>query len=133
MRLLADTSVIVNSLRSIRTRASALFDQQMAEGALPSITPDVYREVLQGAKDADHFRALREHLVRMPMVAVADGLNMQSGSAWLYASLRWRGITINSAIDCTIALTAVENDLALLHDDQDFLAIARVEPRLKLA
>lgn len=133
MKVLADSSVIINSLRGVKTPASRRFDRMMTSASLPAITPDIYQEVLQGAADAQYFARLREQLQRLPMVEPADVYNTRSQAAWLYASLRWRGVTVRSTIDCLIAITAIEHDLSLLQDDQDYERIARAEPRLKLA
>lgn len=133
MRLLADTSVIVNSLRRIRTRASVLFDRRMAEGNLPAITPEIYREVLQGTRSEEHFAATREQLIRMTIIGARDVFNSQTAAAWLYAQLRWKGITLRSSVDCLIAQIAIENDLSVIYDDGDYEKIAKIEPRLKLA
>jgi predicted nucleic acid-binding protein len=40
--------------------------------------------------------------------------------------------TPRSPHDCLIACIAIEHGTPLLHDDKDFEAIARVEPRLLL-
>lgn len=52
-------------------------------------------------------------------------------AAKLYFKCRKKGITIRSTIDLLIAQTAIENDLYLLHDDNDFTLIAKVDQRLK--
>ena len=41
---------------------------------------------------------------------------------------RKKGITIRSTIDCLIAETALEHDLRLLHNDNDFVAMSQVIP-----
>jgi predicted nucleic acid-binding protein len=42
--------------------------------------------------------------------------------------LRQKGVTIGGSIDCLIALTAMENDLYLLHGDSDFDRIGEYYP-----
>ena len=133
MQVLADTSVILNSLLGIDTAASRQFARLMRSGPAPSITPEVFQEVLQGARDAANFSRLRGELVRLPMLEPADIYNSRSQAAWMYAAMRWQGVTVRSTIDCLIAQTAIEHDLPLLHDDKDYLKIAGFEPRLKLA
>jgi predicted nucleic acid-binding protein len=130
--VLVDTSVLVNSLRRQLTPAVQEFQRLLATGRTPAITPEVYREVLQGARDEPHFRALRERLAKMPLRVPADIYNSHTQAAQLYAALRWRGITVRSAVDCLIAQTAIEHDLMLLHDDADYVSITRLEPRLRL-
>jgi|JI10StandDraft_1071094.scaffolds.fasta_scaffold49533_5 predicted nucleic acid-binding protein len=38
----------------------------------------------------------------------------------------------NTAIDCLIAQIAIEHDLILLHNDRDYVRIAKIVPNLKL-
>ena len=54
-------------------------------------------------------------------------------AARLYARCRRAGVTVRSTIDCLIAQIAIENDLALLHNDRDFKRMAKVAPELRLA
>jgi predicted nucleic acid-binding protein len=42
----------------------------------------------------------------------------------MYFDLRRKGVTPRSTIDILIALTAMLNNLSLLHDDRDFDAMA---------
>ena len=44
-----------------------------------------------------------------------------------------KGITIRSTIDLLIAETAIENNIALLHDDEDYVNMSKVITELKLA
>ena len=41
-------------------------------------------------------------------------------------------VLVDASIDILIALTAVENNLMLLHNDRDFDAIAAGTPKLKI-
>jgi len=40
-------------------------------------------------------------------------------------SCRYKGITIRKPFDCMIASVAIENDIALLHNDKDFQPIEK--------
>jgi hypothetical protein len=42
--------------------------------------------------------------------------------------LRQKGVTVSSTMDCLIALTAIENDLYLLHNDADYNRIGEHFP-----
>ena len=53
-------------------------------------------------------------------------------SAVLYYGLRREGATPRSTLDMLIALTAIENKLALLHDDRDFDLMTQCLPELKI-
>ena len=82
----------------------------------------ILTEVLQGIReDKDHAAAADafDAFLFLPMtqrtfVRAAD----------LYRTLRRRGSTIRNAVDCMIASVAIEHDIPLLHNDQDFDAIA---------
>jgi predicted nucleic acid-binding protein len=41
-------------------------------------------------------------------------------------------LTVRSPLDCVVAACALEADMPLLARDQDFAALARIEPKLKL-
>jgi predicted nucleic acid-binding protein len=53
-------------------------------------------------------------------------------AARLYFDLRRQGVTIRNSIDVLIALTAIENNLMLLHNDCDFDAIADMTASLQI-
>jgi predicted nucleic acid-binding protein len=98
------------------------------------LMPDiVFQEVLQGARDPQHFVRLQEQLERVrPFVSPAPRETARY-AAWLYARCRWQGITLRSPNDCLIAACAVEAGEPLLHADRDFARIATIEPRLRFA
>jgi hypothetical protein len=62
------------------------------------------------------------------VVDVADRLASEVAAARIFFECRRSGLTVRSAADCLIAQIAIENDLALLHNDRDFEAIQRVRP-----
>lgn len=133
VRYLADTSVLLDFIgRRIKSQSDTL-EQALRQQQVVGISAAILRETLQGARDASALEALRARLVRLPMFEPSDIYNSRVSAALIYARLRWRGHTVRSSVDCLIALTAIEHDLVLLHDDRDFDAIASIEPRLKLA
>lgn len=133
MSALVDSSALINFLQRKNTPGSIALTLLLKRGERPFITPDIYREVLQGARSETHFKALREQLSQMPIASAQDVFNSQTYAAWTFASLRWKGITVRSTTDCLIAQIAIENDLTLIHDDADFERIATGDTRLKLA
>jgi predicted nucleic acid-binding protein len=80
--------------------------------------------VLQGARDEREYKQLREYLGSQVIYQLPEGRETYEKAARLYFDLRRKGITVRGSIDVHIALTAMENSLALLHDDRDFDAIA---------
>jgi predicted nucleic acid-binding protein len=49
-------------------------------------------------------------------------------AARIYFDLRQQGLTVRSTLDCCIAVVALQHDLTLLHNDQDYERIASVRP-----
>lgn len=133
VRYLADASVLLDFLgRKVKSQSDVL-EHALRTRKVVGISGQILQETLQGSRDSASFEAMRGRLVRLPLFEPSDTYNSRVMAAMTYARLRWRGITVRSAADCLIALTAIEHDLTLLHDDRDFEAIARVETRLKLA
>lgn len=98
-----------------------------------AVCPTVLQEVLQGARNQLGFARIRRQLVQLHWCEFEDQQIGATQAARLYAALRWTGLTVRKPNDCLIAQVAVEHSLTLLHDDDDFVKIAKVEPRLKLA
>lgn len=131
MRVLVDTSVWVDFVRDrplahVETLA-ALLDSE----AVICMTPQVLQEVLQGALTREHQAALERRFQPVPQLFFADPIAGAVAAARLYLTCRLAGSTPRSANDCLIAAVAIEHDVALLHNDRDFDAIASVERRLR--
>ena len=76
-------------------------------------------EVLQGIRD---HRSHALILARLSGLIIFDtgGEELALQSAKHYRSLRKRGITIRSTIDCLIATFCIRQVYSLLHNDRDF-------------
>jgi len=128
--ILVDSSVVIGFLRGAESASITMFaalDREPMGFALPSV---VCQEVLQGARDAREWKLLEEYLAVQPRLDARDPWATHRGAARLYFECRRRGVTVRSSIDCWIAQLALEHDATLLHDDDDFEALARVT-RLK--
>lgn len=79
-------------------------------------------EVFQGLK-RDKTRSRLEELFRELTFLEAEGMDPYFKAAELYRSLRKRGVTIRSTIDCLIAVIAEENNCYILAKDKDLRAI----------
>lgn len=89
----------------------------------------ILTEVFQGLRSDADYRKTKEYfdsLILLPMRKVTF-----ERSASLYRSLRKKGVTIRTPIDCMIASVAIEHDIPLLHNDRDFEQIAN-HSKLKL-
>ena len=129
--VLVDTTVWVDLLREQQTLPTRnlrrLLDRNEA-----AIAPVIFQELLQGAASPEKLAKLHDYFGELPSLAPTDAMATHGAAAELYARCRWRGVTPRSPHDCLIAQTAIEHGVRLLHDDRDFVAIARIEPRLKL-
>jgi predicted nucleic acid-binding protein len=122
--ILADTSVWVTYLRGSGTPASRRLRGLLSVDDELAISDIVQMEVLAGARDANHLHQLRALLARAHVLAIAPGIDTDH-AAEIYRSCRRQGHTPRQLTDCVIAAVAIRNDVAVLHEDRDFTAIAR--------
>ena len=130
--MLVDSSVWIEFLRGTRSAPTEILVEALKQAAPVWTAPPVLQEVLQGADTPERFARWDTTLADLPLLADADPRSLAREAARLYARCRWQGITIRSANDCLIAQYAVRNEVPLLHQDRDFIAIAKVESRLTL-
>ncbi|MES2883896.1 MAG: PIN domain-containing protein [Pseudomonadota bacterium] len=131
-RYLVDSSTWINLLRGIETNGTLKLRRLLQADAPIFITGCIYQEILQGERNAASYERLKEYFGSLPFCAAPDA-STHAEAALIYARLRWAGITIRSANDALIARQALEADLLLLHDDEDFDRIAAIEKGFKLA
>ena len=96
------------------------------------LSPPILQEVLQGADSPERFRRWDRVLSELPILIAQDVRLEARDAAHLYARCRWAGVTPRSANDCLIAVAAIGARMPILHCDRDFVAIARIEPKLTL-
>jgi predicted nucleic acid-binding protein len=118
--ILIDTSAWIEFLRDTQSpvceRVDALLASQIA-------TCDAVRmEVLAGARDQEHLEQLRRLLARATLLPT-ESIDFDAAAA-VYRSCRSQGKTVRKLIDCLIAAVAIRANVAVLHTDQDFTAIA---------
>jgi PIN domain protein len=92
----------------------------------------IYQELLQGSKDEKEFAVLKSYLMDVPSYSLKRGIQAFENAALLNFRCRRKGATIRSTVDLLIAETAIENNIPLLHDDDDFTNMARIITELKL-
>ncbi len=121
MKVLVDSSVwrdFFNGHPSVEARAL----EQLIKGDEEICTCGVVvSEVFQGLK-RDDTRSRLETLFR-ELTYLDPGIDPYFKSAELYRTLRKRGITIRSTIDCLFAVVAEENQCYILAKDKDLRAI----------
>ena len=130
--VLADTSVLIGYLKELN---GVPYDKMnyIIENDIPyGICNYVYQEILQGAKDEQEYKLLKEYLTTLPFYDLKFGKQSFENAALIYFTCRKRGITIRRTLDLIIAEIAIENGLFLLHDDADFTNISKACKTLKM-
>jgi predicted nucleic acid-binding protein len=123
---LADTSAWVEYLRATGSPAHLRLRRLIADGDDLVTTEVVVMELLAGASN-DELTRLGQLLGRFELLPV-QGLADYEAAAGLYRRCRRAGETVRKLTDCLIAVVAMRAGAALLHQDQDFEAIARHAP-----
>lgn len=126
--ILVDTSALVPYLKGSETAASAFLERALEEEVEIALTPWIAQEVIQGARDETEWRTLKRYLSSQRVIDLADPLRSHIEAARIYYECRRRGLTVRSSLDCIVAQTALEHDVALLHGDRDYDAIRQVRP-----
>ena len=130
--ILVDTSILVGHLRGT---AGNPYDKMyyIVDNDIPyGICNYVYQELLQGAADKKEYNQLKEYLSSLPFYDLSRGRQSFEDAALMYMNCRKHGITIRSTIDLLIAQIAIENQLFLFHNDNDFTQISKLNKNLKI-
>ncbi len=130
--MIADSSAWIEMLRATGSPVDLRLQQAIRTHETLLMPEVVYREVLQGAPNPQHFMHLQAQLDALPLFVPDDAKDLARQAAMLYARCRWQGITIRSPNDCLIAVCAIEADELLLHADRDFVTLASIDKRLQL-
>jgi predicted nucleic acid-binding protein len=126
--ILVDTSVLIDFLKGFQTEGRDKFEVVLHRKIPFGITSFILQEVLQGAASEKEFLLLKKYLLSQKFYHPKDPVDSFARAARIYMDCRNQGITIRSTIDCIIVQTALEHDLFLLHNDNDFNAMAKVVP-----
>lgn len=121
---LVDTSAWIEYLRATGSETHHRLRDLLSADAPLHTTDVVMMEVLAGGRDEAHAAQLRRLLLRCEFVPV-DGLADFEHAAALFRRCRRAGETIRALNDCLISAVAIRSQLAVLHADRDFEAIAR--------
>src|SRR5208282_1422849 len=124
--ILVDTSVLISFLKGQDNESCKRLDY-IIENQIPfGINRYVYQEILQGSRDKKEFEELKEYLGSMRFYELKYGKESYEKAAYMYFLCRKSGLTIRSTIDLLIAETAIENEISLLEDDNDYVQISKV-------
>ena len=116
MKVLVDTSAWVEFLNGTGSPEALAVDRLLASEDDVCTCGIVVAEVFQGIRRERE--ALEEFFRKMTLLE-ASGLSTYLKAAQLHRSLRQRGVTVRSTIDCLVAVLADENGCALLFRDRD--------------
>ena len=130
--VLADTSVLIGYLKNREGVPYEKMDYIIDNDIPYGICDYVYLELLQGAGNGREYQLLKEYLGALPFYNLKNERYAFENAALIYSNCRKKGITIRSTIDLIIAEIAIENNVYLLHDDNDFSEIAKVYENLKM-
>jgi predicted nucleic acid-binding protein len=130
--MLVDSSVWIDFLRGIEAPHTQLLKRCLANAKAIWLAPPILQEVLQGADSPERFAKWHRILGELPLIEATSLRELSIEAAKIYATCRWNAFTPRSANDCLIAAYAIHASMPLLHNDRDFLSIARIESRLKL-
>ncbi len=130
--ILVDTSVFIDYLKG-RNNGSTKKLEYILESKIPyGINDFIYQEILQGAKDVKEFKLLKEYFETIPFYYLQNGKESYEKASMINILCKQNGITIRSTIDLLIAETAIENNLYLLHNDNDFKFMSKIVKNLKI-
>jgi len=122
--LLVDTSVLVDFLKGENNRKTALLETAMGRDVPYGIASYTFQELLQGTRSENEFITLKMYLSTQTVYYLPQNIQTYEAAASMYLNLRRQGVEPKSTIDILIALTAIKNDLMLLHNDPDFDILA---------
>ena len=130
--VLVDTSVLIGFLKGHADDKILMFKEVLSRDIPFGISAYTYQEVLQGARDETELQTLKDYLSTQDIYYLEQEAATYEKAAMLYFNLRRKGITPRSTLDMLIALTAIKNNLVLLHNDRDFDTMAGHIPELRI-
>lgn len=130
--ILIDTSVFIDFLKGNENVKTKKFESIIKNDIPYGISIYTFMEILQGIKNDKQYQLLKEYLETQNIFYLKNKLKSYEYASQIYRKCRKKGITIRSTIDILIVQTAIDNNLALLHNDKDFTKIGSVIEELKI-
>ena len=124
--ILADSSAWIEFLRGTGSPLSARL-RELLEGDELATTDAILMEVLAGARDGDHLKRLRALMLRCDFLPTRGPQDYENAAA-ISVACRRAGERSPGLVDCLISSVAIRSEVAVLHGDADFEAIARHTP-----
>ena len=121
--ILVDSSVWIAYFNGQMNWQSDLLDELLQTE--PVIIGDlILTEVLQGFRTTRDFNKAKEFLGFLDFVELG-GYQIAVQAALNYRTMRKKGITVRKTIDVIIGTYCIENNVYLLHNDQDFIPMEK--------
>ena len=130
--ILVDTSVMIDYFKGVENEPTNKLGEIINLKRDFGICNFIYQEIIQGAATEAEFETLKTYLSKIKFWNLKNDRNSYTDSAKIYFLCRKKGITVRSTIDLLIVQIAIENGLALLHNDKDFDNIKKVIPELTI-
>jgi predicted nucleic acid-binding protein len=116
--LMVDSTVWIDYFNGVRSphteRLDALLDQDLI-----LVGDLILAEALQGFRRDEDFAQAYQALNKFAQVSIVSP-ELAVKSAQNFRRLRQKGLTVRKTIDSLIATWCIENDVPLLHHDQNF-------------
>ena len=122
--ILVDTTVWVDFLNNKKNEKVKKLADLLKNKSDVYITDIILTEILQGIKNDKEYEDIKDVILSLKFVH-AEEYRTYVHAADIFRLCRKKGITIRKTIDCLIAAIVIENNLTLLHNDNDFDNIAR--------
>ena len=125
-KMIFDSSIWIDYFQGKKTPLTDLLDELLEKYEIVNVhlCPAILQEVLQGVSSQEEHRQIKE-LIFTCQFLYLDPYFVAEGAADLYRALRSKGVTINKPNDCQIAFYAIHFKEQLVHNDKDFVKIAR--------
>jgi predicted nucleic acid-binding protein len=121
--ILVDSSVWIDFFRGTDSIFQRKLHQLIEEEEDLCLTAIHLTEILQGIKSDTEFERTKRYLLSFPIFPFKT-TDTYVHAARIYRTCQRSGNTIRKTVDCLIAAVAIENGLALFHNDKDFDKIA---------
>jgi predicted nucleic acid-binding protein len=123
--ILIDTSAFIEFLNKTGSPFDKEIEYLISNDEDLAIADITITEILQGIKEDKEFNEIKKSLMAFPVYSL-KGVDSFIAAAELFRKCRKKGLTVRSTVDLLIAQIVLENNLILLHNDNDFENIARL-------
>lgn len=125
--ILVDATAWIEYLRATGSEIDLRVGELLEAEHPLAVTDLVLMKVLAGARDDEHRDRLRRLLARCAYLATQAPGDYER-AADLYRRCHAVGAKVRRLPECVTAVVAIRHDVALLHADEDFTAIAGCTP-----